>query len=426
MSRLIVRAFVLVFFVACATAHRDPGWSAADEAHLAKFKEVAAREAAAPRHAKATPPQRFDAALASVPTGPLLDIYVFSLGQADSMLVVGPGPEKRTLLIDLGQPNGGTRPRGVTDSASHVLKRITEITRSPNVDYFVLTHYHGDHAGSGARETGIIGLLSNFDTEFSVGEFIHVGDENAMFAADENERSVFKTIKNRMDGWIDAGRVGVSVAPQFGTGQIDLGPGVSVEILAFAGKASNTPPSAFDRVVNAGHPYNNAPANENDYSIAMEIKAGEFEMFTGGDLNGTDDPNARPLFVPRSFGNGKQETYTNVEHHLVRFWTDTGRNSEVEVYRADHHGSQYSNTLRLLNALKPEFVLYSCGAQYNHPEVATITRAGNARQLATTAVANSTAFRNAGGKVVGEIHIEVEQDGQHYKVQGDEQTAHPR
>lgn len=30
----------------------------------------------------------------------------------------------------------------------------------------------------------------------------------------------------------------------------------------------------------------------------------EFEMFTAGDLNGTDDPVRHPLFTPRHFSNG--------------------------------------------------------------------------------------------------------------------------
>jgi beta-lactamase superfamily II metal-dependent hydrolase len=432
MFKFFVRGFVLLFFVGCvSTAHRDPAWSPDDEAALASFHAAAKAAAGQPtpkekRLAALSSPAAMADAAALASTGPLLEIYMFNLGQADSMLVIGPKPERKTLLIDLGEPSGGTRPAGFTSSAAHVRKRIRELTKREDVDYFVLTHYHGDHAGSGKNNTGIIGLLSDFPTDFFVGEFIHVGADTEQFAADENERSIYKTIKSRMQGWIDAGRVGVSSEPRFGTGQIDLGSGVEVEILAFGGNVPSGPPSAFDRAIAAGRDYSVSPANENDFSIALEIRAGDFEMFTAGDLNGTDDPQKHPLFVHRTFGGGKTETYTNIEHHLIRHWETTQRNSDVEVFRADHHGSEYSNTAKLIGALRPEFVLYSTGGQYGHPQPEAITRAGSARQLATTAVGDKQAFKKAGGKIAGEINIEVAVNGRTYTVEGQQQTATAR
>jgi hypothetical protein len=48
-------------------------------------------------------PQVAGALSVGAASGDQLHIYVFSIGQADSMLIVGPAPERRSLLIDLGE-----------------------------------------------------------------------------------------------------------------------------------------------------------------------------------------------------------------------------------------------------------------------------------------------------------------------------------
>lgn len=399
----------------------DYSWTEEDQLALA---ELAAAPPPAPRSERAVPP--LATADAEDVAGDLLEIYVFSIGQADSMLVVGPSPDRKTLLIDLGEPIGDSLPSSLTSSSEHVLDRIKNITGREDVDYFVLSHYHSDHAGRGKRReegwgTGIIGVLSDFSVPFSVGEFIHVGDDGAEFMKEEDKRGVYKTIKSRMPIWQQHDRVGDSQPPRFEPGQIDLGPGVTVEILSFAGKVPDGP-SAFERAVDAGVDYSAAPGNENDLSIALEISAGEFELFTGGDLNGTDDPVRRPLFIRRNFG----ETYTNVEHRVADSWRSAvpSREGDVEVYRANHHGSGYSTTAKLLDALDPEFILYSAGAEYDHPNNTVVQRGAlTARQLVTTAAKDPTAFANARGEVVGEIRITVDADGNGYTINGEHRRA---
>jgi hypothetical protein len=351
--------------------------------------------------------------------GSRLEIYLFNLGQADSMLLVGPEPDRRTMLIDLGQPTATSKlPAGFTSSAKVVRQRIRAITGRSRLDYFVLTHYHSDHVGT--TGTGMIGLLSDFATPFAVGEFIHVQDEGVEFMAPS--RRTFETVQRLIGTWQSHGRIGTSTRPSFGTSQIDLGSGVSVDILAFAGKVPGGGPSAFTRAETATPrhaDYGAMPGDENDLSIGMEITAGEFEMFTAGDMNGTDDPVAHPLFVERDFGG----TFTNIEHHLVDQWRSSGRESDVEIYRADHHGSAFSTTARLLDALDPEVVLYSSGADKSKHPTSRVMRdaARTATQLATTAVANASTFASLGGRVAGEIQIVVAADGRSYTING---TSH--
>jgi beta-lactamase superfamily II metal-dependent hydrolase len=404
-------------------------WTQEDEK---AFSELEAAWKQAPPVAEETPEAAV--ALEAVPppppqaAGPLLEIHVFNIGQADSMLVIGPAPARKTLLIDLGEPTPDSHlPPGLSSSAEHVRQRIKTLTGRSQVDYFLLTHYHSDHAGflsGNSRGTGIIGLLSDSSTAFSVGDFIHVGPTGAEFMPPESRRRVFKMVKAGMPIWTQFDRVGASVPPRFGTGQIDLGPGVSVEVLAFAGKVPSGG-SAFDKAKKAGANYSKAPGDENDLSIALEISAGEFEMFTAGDLNGTDDPVRHSLFTPRHFSNG-DSTFTNIEHHLVAGWMSQSppRESDVEVYRADHHGSGFSTTQKLLDALDPEFILYSTGADHGHPDNTIVQRGGKtARQLATTAVTDPTTFHAEKGSEVGEIEILVLADGKSYTIQGKSHTA---
>lgn len=415
------RLFGLVFLIGvlcgCGATQPDVDFPFTEEERQAVAQAAADLQQELPAPADA-PASEADVPPPTLTGGSLLEIYVFDIGQADSMLVVGPEPDRKTLLVDLGTASGGTKPPGFTTSREHVSQRIRAITGRSRVDYFVLSHYHADHAGRTGQ--GIIGLLSR--GSFKVGEFIHVGDDSARFLEPADERGVFSTIRDLMPVWLDRGKVEASSAPEFGTGQIDLGPGVTVDVLAFAGKVP-TGASALANVESRGVNFMTSPANENDLSIALQVSAGEFELFTAGDLTGTDNPSTHPLYTPRSFSNGKRETYTNVEHPLVAHWRSVGRESDIEVYRANHHGSEYSTTANLLNALDPEFILYSTGAQYGHPSRPVIVRGGaTARQLATTAVNSTTAFRNARGRQVGEIKIVVT-DEHTYAINGESHQA---
>lgn len=398
----------------------DHPWS--DEHQQAHVEFEAAWAAFQPPMA----PMEMGAAAASEPAASddddyLLKIYVFDLGQADSLLAIGPPPEQKTLLIDLGHPTKDSKlPAGFKSSAGHVSQRLLDLTGKTAVDYFVLSHYHSDHAGYGAAEaqgwgTGIIGLLSDFKKSFSVDRFIHIGDDGADYMKDESDRGVYTTIQKRMPTWKKYKRVVDSEPPEFGTEQIDLGTGVSVDILSFAGKVPSGD-SAFEDVEDLGIDYGTTPGNENDLSIALEISAGEFEFFTAGDLNGTNNPKKSPLYVLRKFG----EVYTNIERHMVSYWQDKGRENDVEIYRANHHGSSYSTTQQLLDTLDPEFILYSTGADSGHPGRTVIERGGRtARQLATTYVNNYDTFINSKGQQVGEIEIVVAEDGASYTINGE-------
>jgi beta-lactamase superfamily II metal-dependent hydrolase len=348
-----------------------------------------------------------------------LEIFIFNMGQADSMLIVGPKENntRKTLLVDMGEASSGS------ENYRIVAARLRQIlsTTSPKLDYFVPTHFHADHIGGSGN--GIAGLVEIEGV--TIGRVIDVSKlAPAVFDPERymaEQRSTFETYVETM------GRISPQfhVAPQFGDSQIKLGGGVNVEILAFAGMVpdgndQDTAPDSVLEEVKRQFPqrYQDAPASENDLSIAVEISLGNFEMFTAGDLSGTDDEVGHRLFTPRFDG-----TYTNVETWMVDRWRDASRESDVEIYRANHHGSGFSSTPSLISALDPEFVIYSCGGQHKHPTPSVCNRvATTAWQYVTSKLSRESwpdpdDFARLKGEVLGgELSIHVSNDGNWYLI----------
>lgn len=336
-----------------------------------------------------------------------LSIYCFKVGQTDSMLVVG--PTGRTLLFDCGEthPTNSKRYR-------HVARRIQEITGAKKLDYFVASHFHNDHLGGNTN--GLAGLLDK--SGITIGTVMDIGDLASQYMKPRSDRKTYLKYDNNMkgeNGWLAQGAVDKRISPVFGDGQIDLGSGVSVDIVVFAGKV-HAEDEGIHKIVHQANPghYDRFPASENDLSIGFEITYGHFELFTAGDLTGSAQPGET-----HTVRHGR-ETYTNVEEHMVRYWRSMNRESDVEVYCVNHHGSAHSTTTALLTALDPEFMIYSCGGKYGHPSRGVVERgAQTAAQRVTDRLSSSTwnsgqTFRDLKGRVAGEIEIIVDPDGRWY------------
>ena len=384
-----------------------------------------------------------------------LRIYVFAIGQADSMLIVGPGPRYRTLLVDCGEevhpPQAGEPPLRYHEVARDLREIFGALPGGAadrtRLDYFMVSHLHPDHVGQTVAVgpahrqhaeltmSGIKGLLEN--EGFTVGTWIDVGDEARQFMDGKTLAPVFQAVTASRTAWHDAGRVGTFVRPQFGTGLVDLGAGVSLDVVAYGGRVSDHDAGIFWDVAaqeGAGY-FDGAPATENDLSIAFLLKAGEFEMFTGGDLTGAKTDDRSTLATASTHGSdGGDGTYCNVEARLLRHWIDTRRECNVEVYRADHHGSSHASTKYLVDALDPEFVIYSCGGDYDYPAKDTALRASRtARMFVTTALAHRTwphdqDFEALGGTILAKegkryLEIDVSSDGTWYWIDGEKHRA---
>ncbi|ELP91327.1 competence protein comec, putative, partial [Entamoeba invadens IP1] len=105
------------------------------------------------------------------------------------------------------------------------------------------------------------------------------------------------------------------------------------------------------QVLTGDHRSEQYPPSENDYTIALRIQFGDFVYFTAGDLDGEDSKSSYKY------------KYHNVESTYKTFI------GQVDVYHADHHGSEHSNNKDFLSTLLPTVSLISCGAgnSYGHP-----------------------------------------------------------
>ena len=348
-----------------------------------------------------------------------LEIHVFDIGQADSMLVVGPEPARRTLLIDLGEP------RGERNRFRHVGRRLETILDKKELDYFVVSHFHADHVGSNG--SGIDGLIDRLG--FRIGTVIDIGAMGSTFFPAGSRRRTYNRFVANVEQWLAACRVQTRIRPKAGSGQIDLGPDVVVEVLAFGGRTGADDPGALTNLARRFPGIYDTPPSENDLSIALEISYGEFELFTAGDLTGAENP--KHWYTRREFDNGGVQIYTNVERHLVNHWLQLGqegRESDVEIYRVNHHGSGHSTTPWLLRALDPEFMIYSTGGMFKHPD-RRVVKAGNrtAWQYVTDRVSTTTRrawFEARKGTVTGEVVIRVFRGGGWYSIEGELHKAY--
>jgi hypothetical protein len=174
-------------------------------------------------------------------------------------------------------------------------------------------------------------------------------------------------------------------------GQIDLGPGVVFRIVAVDGGGALRPGDfRADR----------SPPNENDYSVASLLRFGRFDYFLGGDLSGE--------WAPTTFGYAYHDVESRVAAHLP----------DVDVYRANHHGSDHSSNPTLLAQLDPEVAIISTGDgnPYGHPHQASVDR------LRATAVLYLTERGDArtdvgDARVAGNVVVRT--DGTTYSVNGD-------
>lgn len=335
------------------------------------------------------------------------EIYVFDIGQADAMLIVGPGPERKTKLVDLGAARD---PRYAGRfSSQHVGQRVIDITGKAHLDCFMLSHFHFDHFGSG--QSGITDLLAH--GEFTVSTMLDTGQLGASYV--KRSPSALDYIAKQR-GWLEDGTVAERVNPVFGRSQIDLGAGIRVDIQAFAGRTYQGDRGVHSRY-QARHPgwYGENPTSENDQSIAFKITVGSFEFWSAGDLSGAAGDGTSEL-------SGSGKGYTNIELPLVKRWLSEGSEHDVEVFRANHHGARYSGTPQLLEALDPEVILYSARGGHGHPSPDAIERGGETALQYTTSLDEDTwtddEIAASSVEVSGEIRLFVESGGMSYSVNG--------
>lgn len=285
-------------------------------------------------------------ALPSAARTGLLKIYVLDVGQGDATLIIGPA--RKTLLVDAGPPLAG---------AGSVIPFLEE-REVGHLDWIVATHYDADHIG-GIPEVlrGADGLAGTEDDYEPSEAFLDRGE------ATEKETPVYDDyLASLPDGrrQAEAGLV------------LDLGGGATATVVVANGRYLD------------GRSIHLNPDEENEASIGLLVRYGDFEYFSAGDLTGGGSPGGRET--------KDMETFAG---EII---------GDIDVLHAGHHGSASSSSMDFLERIRPESVVISVGAEndYGHPAPEILQR-----------------FMDIGADIVRtdlEGTITIETDGRTYKT----------
>ena len=303
-----------------------------------------------------------------------LEIHHIDIGQGDSALIVG--PTGKSLLFDAGETNWNSSAK-----AQVIGPYIEGVLGCKSLDYVLVSHFHLDHIGY----VGYGGLWNLVEAQaFTVGTTLlrnysaYLGDSSA-------------TLTNWKTYLQGAGQAKLHpVTAIEGMSQVDLGAGVTFNIVALDGNGA----------LLAGDFHGDAyPPSENDYSIGAVLSYGNFDEWMGGDLDG-------------QYEQGFGYTYHDIELTVA---PEVG---DVDVYKANHHGSSHSSSATFINQLDPEVSIVSLGNgnTYGHPAQDTMDRL-----LATSTVylteRGNTSTNIGSGIVAGNIVIKTT-NGTSYTVNG--------
>ena len=287
-----------------------------------------------------------------------LEIHYFEVGQGDSQLIIF--PSGYSILIDAGETSSSSK------NCKLIAERIKALTGG-HVDVAVLTHLHTDHYGF-TFSNGFWYLLESSGITF--GKFIDrshgtiksgITDCQNVDTSSVNWKNAGTTSKVGAQ-WICYSQSGATTtqihdiletAQHCSTSQIkpsDDGAEVEIVVVDAPGiKDTDGTSLQGDRTGK------DVPPSENDYSVCLRIKYGDFVYATCGDLDGE---------LADSYG----YRYHNVESAYKDVM------GSVDLFKANHHGSSHSNNAEWMNTLAPTVSVITCGAgnSYGHPRVEAV------------------------------------------------------
>jgi beta-lactamase superfamily II metal-dependent hydrolase len=233
-------------------------------------------------------------------------IYAIDVEGGQSTLLVS--PSGASLLIDTGWPNAGGRDTGRIQQAMH----DAGITR---IDHVLITHFHMDHVG------GVPELVKHVQ----VGEFIDHGENREDSDVTRHDYAAYlKAIAGKPRRIVHPGDT------------IDI-PGLSIVVLTADGEHI----AAVPGIKPAPNPYCAAEPKwgldqtENPRSTGILVRFGKFRFIDLGDLTKAKEVD---LVCPNN------------------------PIGTVDLYLANHHGFNLSNTRAFVDAIHPRVAIMDNGA----------------------------------------------------------------
>jgi beta-lactamase superfamily II metal-dependent hydrolase len=261
-----------------------------------------------------------------------LEIHHINIGQGDATLIVS--PSGKSLLLDAGETYWNS-----SIDARTFGPYIEGVTGCKYLDYVLITHFHLDHIGY----VGYGGLWHLVEVQgFTVGQTLH-RDYNTYLGTTSGTFDNWKTYLEG-DG---QSKLHPAIAVE-GTSQVNLGGGVVFDIVAVDGNGS-LKPGIFTS--------DPAPPSENDYSIGVIVRFGDFDEWIGGDMDG-------------EFAQRPEYGYS---YHDIE-WSAAVDVGDVDIYRVNHHGSYHSSNATFVNQIDPEVSIISVGDEntYGMPHQPTM------------------------------------------------------
>src|SRR5215467_3347869 len=236
-----------------------------------------------------------------------LRIFAIDVEGGKSTLYVSPSGE--SMLVDTGYAGNNNRDADRIAAAAKAagVKRI---------DYLVVTHYHGDHAGG----------VPQLAAKLPIGKIFDHGD--SFEQSNAKTQAVFEPF--------------AAVRAKYPHQTLHPGDtipvkGLRVDIVAGAGEAIASPVAGAGQANSLCSSYEPLPPDpgENAHSLAMIITFGALRIADLGDL------------------------YWNQEHELV---CPTNKLGGVDLYMTTHHGTATSGSPTIVHALHPRVAIMNNGA----------------------------------------------------------------
>ena len=383
-----------------------------------------------------------------------LDIHSINGGRGESFYYIL--PDGTTMLVDAagaadyeveGVEDGSgifSRPSSEHSSGSVIMQYVKHFApdiSKGGLDYFMTTHYHGDHMGIYTKNFAKYGWKavdrngrSTESIDLDAGGFIlngvsevgyHIPIAKLIDRGDYNDRpsNVYLSAPLRMQNYLNfinwsrrkngtkreklaIGRNDQIVLlhkagtyPQFSIRGIAAGG----DIWTGNGEEVNTSymPSSDEIMANL----ETLDPNENIMSCVFTLNYGKFDWFSGGDIQYND----RATLAWKDMDKPVSE--------VVR---------QVEAMKANHHCARYTNSTTLLNVLKPDNVIIGIWTD-NQPNPDTMKRFFNANSnvgiFATNLADKSAENLQAAGIATenflarkGHIVIRVQPGGDSYYI----------
>jgi competence protein ComEC len=242
-----------------------------------------------------------------------LDMYFVDVEGGQATLIVT--PSKESILVDTGFPGFNGR------DASRI-QAAAKAAGVKKIDYLIMTHYHGDHAG------GVTQLLERIP----VKTFVDHGPN----------RETGKRAEELSAAWDKAVATGKHLVVKPGD-KIPL-KGVDVQVVAADGQGISSPLNgggAANSFCEAGKTYPE-DKTENARSLGFLLTFGKFRMLDLGDLT-----------------HQKEAELVCPENRL----------GKVDLYLTTHHGLNTSNVQPLVHAIAPRVAVMNNGARKGgHPD----------------------------------------------------------